>query len=255
MGATQSASGGGKSPGERKAQTGKALKTEDRAKIQGLKADEFARKKLGIIETKGGFQDRNVTGYKSTTGNQLYGAEYNAARGEYLESQGLATARQVTDAMGKTRTVYDPRTADGTYTNMTRMSAQEARANKTPLSKEMYEGQMKAMGLMGAGLMFFGVPLMPSILLKKSQTPYSDYVSKTQSSGFYNYSRPVNTNVAGGNTGDNTYSSGGSGGGGGEFADETEAEKRRKKRMASSGQSVSSKERSLFGSSPQTFSV
>lgn len=148
-----------------------------RAKRQGKKADDFARKKLGIEKTD--------DGYMSTKSNQMYGASYNEARGEYLASQGLATARQVTDAMGKTRTVYDPKTADGTYTDMSRMSAQEARANRTPLSKEMYTSQQKFKSAVGAITALAGVPLIPSIIGLSSRQPYSNYLTDTENKGFY----------------------------------------------------------------------
>ena len=155
------------------------------AKIQGQKADDAARKKLGIVETKGGFQDRNVTGYESTSGNQMYGAAFNEARGEYLASQGLAKPREVIDAMGKTRTVYDPRTADGTYTDLSRQAAEEARRNKTPLSKEMFASQKKIQKALAGGLAILGVPIIPGIINLKSNAPYSDYVSQKEKQGFY----------------------------------------------------------------------
>tara|TARA_R110000851_G_scaffold127810_1_gene259930 strand:- start:51 stop:761 length:711 start_codon:yes stop_codon:yes gene_type:complete len=236
MGAKQSASSGSSASigsSVAKAENNVAFKS----KIQGQKADDYARKKLGIEKTD--------DGYISTKSNQMYGASYNEARGEYLASQGLATAREVTDAMGKTRTVYDPRTADGTYTNLSRQSAEEARRNRTPLSKEMYQSQKNTQLALGGLLAMSGVALLPSILFSKSQTPYSDYISKTESSGFYSYDKDIknnnSTNVMSGDSG--------------EFADETEAQKKQKKYAAGSGQSLSTKERSLFGSSPQTFNV
>ena len=252
MGSSKS-TGGGKSPGERKAQTGNNLKIKDQAMLQGKKADQSARKKLGIVETKtaysamGGSMGK-TTGYESTSGNQMYGAAYNEARGEYLASQGLATARQVTDAMGKTRTVYDPKTADGTYTDMSRMSAQEARANKTPLSKEMYDSQQKFKAGVGAVAMFMGAPnIISSTMFNSAGTPYSNYVNQTKEQGFYNFSSTQTSPID--NVKDVMSKVTG------EFADETEAEKRRKKLMAGGGQSISSKERSLFASSPKTFNV
>lgn len=160
------------------------------AKIQGQKADNEARKKLGIVETKtaysamGGSMGK-TTGYESTSGNQMYGAAYNEARGEYLSSQGLATARKVTDAMGKERTVYDPRTADGTYTDLSRQAAEEARRNKTPLSKEMFASQKKFQKALAGGLFLLGTPIIPGILNLKSNAPYSDYVSQKEKEGFY----------------------------------------------------------------------
>ena len=153
----------------------KSAKTN--AVVQGKKADDYARKKLGIEKTD--------DGYMSTKSNQMYGASYNEARGEYLASQGLATARQVTDAMGKTRTVYDPKTADGTYTDMSRMSALEARANRTPLSKEMYASQQKFKTAVGAITSLAGVPLIPSIIGLSARQPYANYLTNTENKGFY----------------------------------------------------------------------
>ena len=185
----------GSSPGERKAQTGNTVKKENQpklnAKIQGKKADQFARQAVGLTKTDDGYMSTaydSATGKSYKSGNQMYGATYNEARGRYLESQGLAKARQVTDAMGKTRTVYDPRTADGTYTNMTRMSAEEARANKTPLSKEMYASQQKYKAGLGAVTTLMGVPIIPSLLFNSATTPYSNYINQTNEQGFYNFS-------------------------------------------------------------------
>jgi hypothetical protein len=170
MGAKQSASSSSKG-----GMSNKSAKTN--AVVQGKKADDYARKKLGIEKTD--------DGYMSTKSNQMYGASYNEARGEYLASQGLATARQVTDAMGKTRTVYDPRTADGTYTDMSRMSALEARANRTPLSKEMYASQQKFKTAVGAITSLAGVPLIPSIIGLSATQPYANYLTNTENKGFY----------------------------------------------------------------------
>jgi len=170
MGAKQSASSSSKG-----GMSNKSAKTN--AVVQGKKADDYARKKLGIEKTD--------DGYMSTKSNQMYGASYNEARGEYLASQGLATARQVTDAMGKTRTVYDPKTADGTYTDMSRMSALEARANRTPLSKEMYASQQKFKTAVGAITSLAGVPLIPSIIGLSARQPYANYLTNTENKGFY----------------------------------------------------------------------
>lgn len=249
MGAKQSASGGGTSPGESKARvrtteiTGTKNAQKAQSKVIGKRADNYAREQLNIQKIgDAGYRSLNNP-YGDTT--QMYGAAYNQARGEYLSSLGLARSRQVTDAMGKTRTVYDPRTADGTYTNLSRQSAEEARRNRTPLSKEMYQSQKNTQLALGGLLAMSGVALLPSILFSKSQTPYSDYISKTESSGFYSYDKDIknnnSTNVMSGDSG--------------EFADETEAQKKQKKYAAGSGQSLSTKERSLFGSSPQTFNV
>ena len=241
MGAKKSASSSSKG-----GMSNKSAKTN--AVVQGKKADEFARKAVGLTETKDGYIGTTydpATGKSVKSSNQMYGATYNEARGRYLASQGLATARQVTDAMGKTRTVYDPKTADGTYSNMTRMSAQEARANKTPLSKEMYDSQQKFKAGVGAVAMFMGAPIIPSLMFKSAATPYSNYVNQTKEQGFYNFSSTQKSPI---DDVKNVMSKVTE-----EFADETEAQKNQKKYAAGSGQKLIGKQRSLLASSNKTF--
>ena len=236
------------SPGERKAKTGNDLKIKDQAKLQGKKADQFARQAVGLTETKDGYMGTtydSAEGKSFKSGNQMYGATYNEARGRYLASQGLATARQVTDAMGKTRTVYDPRTADGTYTNMTRMSAQEARANKTPLSKEMYDSQQKFKAGIGVVAGFMGAPLIPSLMFKSAATPYSTYVNQTREQGFYNFSTTQTSPI---DDVKNVMSKVKE-----EFADKTKSQKQQKY-LAKSGMTSTDKGRNLLNTTGSTFS-
>tara|TARA_R110000751_G_scaffold56182_2_gene120117 strand:+ start:138 stop:875 length:738 start_codon:yes stop_codon:yes gene_type:complete len=236
------------SPGERKAKTGNDLKIKDQAKLQGKKADQFARQAVGLTETKDGYMGTtydSAEGKSFKSGNQMYGATYNEARGRYLASQGLATARQVTDAMGKTRTVYDPRTADGTYTNMTRMSAQEARANKTPLSKEMYDSQQKFKAGIGVVAGFMGAPLIPSLMFKSAATPYSTYVNQTREQGFYNFSTTQTSPI---DDVKNVMSKVKE-----EFADKTKSQKQQKY-LAKSGMTSTDKGRNLLNTKGSTFS-
>ena len=184
MGAKKSASSSSKG-----GMSNKSAKTN--AVVQGKRADEFARKAVGLTKTNDGYMSTaydSAQGKSFKSGNQMYGSSYNEARGRYLESQGLAKARQVTDAMGKTRTVYDPRTADGTYTNLSRQAAEEARRNKTPLSKEMYASQQKGKVGIGVVTALMGVPIIPSILFNSAATPYSNYINQTNEQGFYNFS-------------------------------------------------------------------
>ena len=88
----------------------------------------------------------NVKGYMAlnTGGNQMYGTQYQEARGEYLEKQGLATGRTVNygpidPATGKGRfsyTAYDAGTKkDGklTFTNQTRDAMATAKKNEIPI--------------------------------------------------------------------------------------------------------------------------
>ena len=241
MGSKKSASSSSKG-----GMSNKSAKTN--AVVQGKKADEFARKAVGLTETKDGYMRTTydpATGKSVKASNQMYGATYNEARGRYLASQGLATARQVTDAMGKTRTVYDPRTADGTYTNMTRMSAQESRANKTPLSKEMYDSQQKFKAGIGVVAGFMGAPIIPSLMFTSAATPYSTYVNQTREQGFYNFSTTQTSPI---DDVKNVMSKVTE-----EFADESEAKKKQKKYVAGSGKKLNGKQRSLLESSNKTF--
>ena len=154
----------------------------------GANADAYAREKLGIQTTKGGFMDRNVTGYESTANpygdvTQSYGVDYNQLRGEYLATQGLAKARQRTDHMGKTRTVYDSTTSLG------RGAFLNAKYRKTPLSEEMFEGQQKTKQmLLGLGGIMSGMPLAFTSLYYASKRPYSEYVGE-----YYNKGRNAST--------------------------------------------------------------
>ena len=154
----------------------------------GANADAYAREKLGIQTTKGGFMDRNVTGYESTANpygdvTQSYGVDYNQLRGEYLATQGLAKARQRTDHMGKTRTVYDSTTSLG------RGAFLNAKYRKTPLSEEMFEGQQKTKQmLLGLGGIMSGMPLAFTSLYYASKRPYSESVSN-----YYNKGRTTST--------------------------------------------------------------
>ncbi len=74
----------------------KSAKTS--AVVQGIRADEYAKEKLGItgpniMNTPAG---QVVTkGFTSSTvSNQMYGTEYQKARNEYLASQGLGTMQK-----------------------------------------------------------------------------------------------------------------------------------------------------------------
>ena len=162
----------------------KSAKTN--AVVQGIRADKYAQEKLGIsgpniMNTPAG---QVVTkGFTSSTvSNQMYGSEYQAARGEYLSSQGLATARTVTDATGKTYTTYDPaikRDGKLVYTNESRGAMEAAKREPIPLSRQMYDSQKRvgatAFGIMGAmmGMPTLGLTLASNIY----NTPYSSYVN------------------------------------------------------------------------------
>tara|TARA_R100000697_G_scaffold36188_1_gene48047 strand:- start:930 stop:1667 length:738 start_codon:yes stop_codon:yes gene_type:complete len=210
------------------------------AKIKraGKKADEFAREKLGIIQTG------NAIFATDTGGNQMYGSEYQKARNEYLASQGLGTINKETGS-------FTPgvQTDKGlTFTDTTRGAYREANRYRIPLSKQMFESQQKfQMGLAGVTALA-GVPLIPSILLSSSQTPYSSYINSTSTRGFYDFSdSPVpDKNKTQGMTPPEAN----------EFNTMTEAEREaeRKRRRAASGQGdLAANTRSLFSTIAQTF--
>jgi hypothetical protein len=250
MGAKQSASGGGTSPGESKARVGTTeitgTKNAEKAQIKviGKRADDKARERLNIQKIRdAGYRSLNNP-YGDTT--QMYGDIYNQARGEYLSSLGLAKRREVTDAMGKKSITYDPRTASGTYNNLSRGSMNEAKAYRTPLSEDMYKSQqMFKAGLAGMTALM-GAPLIPSLLTASAQQPYSNYLSNTENKGFY--TEPSSQGMM---NKDRT----GSIGTPIAFNEETEAQAARRKRMASrnvTGENVKGS-RNLFQTLAQTF--
>jgi len=179
-----------------------ASKKKTVSTMVGNNADRYAKKKLGVTTMISNPNQPavrgNVKGYMAlnTGGNQMYGTQYQEARGEYLEKQGLATGRTVNygpidPATGKGRfsyTAYDAGTKkDGklTFTNQTRDAMATAKKNEIPLSKEMFESQNK-FKLAIAGLTgIAGVPLIPSVLFNQALTPYTDYVQRKEG-GFYN---------------------------------------------------------------------
>ena len=212
------------------------------AKIKraGKKADEFAREKLGITQTGNAIfatQGENVAG-------QMYGSEYQKARNEYLASQGLGTLNKETGSF-----TAGVQTDKGlTFTDTTRGSYREANRYRIPLSKQMFESQQKfQMGLAGVTALA-GIPLIPTILLSNSQTPYSSYINSTSTRGFYDFSdSPVpDKNKTQGMTPPEAN----------QFNTMTEAEREaeRKRRRAASGQGdLAGNTRSLFSTIAQTF--
>jgi|TARA_A100000171_G_C2069410_1_gene113944 hypothetical protein len=175
----------------------------------GNNADRYAQKKLGITKTIANPNQKaikgNVTGYmaRNTGGNQMYGTQYQEARGEYLEKQGLATGRTVNygpidPATGKGKfsyTAYDSATQkDGklTFTSQGRDAMQTARNKDIPLSKEMFESQKRFQLGLAAITGFMGIPLIPGSLVNQALTPYTDYVQKREG-GFYNKAGLIGT--------------------------------------------------------------
>ena len=210
------------------------------AKIKraGKKADEFAREKLGITQTG------NAIFATNTGGNQMYGSEYQKARNEYLASQGLGTINKETGSF-----TAGVQTDKGlTFTDTTRGAYREANRYRIPLSKQMFESQQKfQMGLAGVTALA-GVPLIPSILLSSSQTPYSSYINSTSTRGFYDFSdSPVpDKNKTQGMTPPEAN----------EFNTMTEAEReaeRKRRAAASRTGDLAGNVRSLFSTISQTF--
>tara|TARA_R100000734_G_C3316402_1_gene108876 strand:- start:1076 stop:1795 length:720 start_codon:yes stop_codon:yes gene_type:complete len=164
MGAKQGASKGGMSN----------KTAESSAVVQAKRAEEYAKKKLGITETVAGpikGANTSVTGiYSTAVPNQMYGDKFREAQGEYLASQGLATAREITDATGKKFTVYDKSKELMDAVNRTRI----------PLSKQMYQSQQNFKLGIAAVSAAAGIPLMPGILFHQSQVPYQNYINKNK---------------------------------------------------------------------------
>tara|TARA_R110000850_G_scaffold266897_2_gene397563 strand:+ start:2815 stop:3585 length:771 start_codon:yes stop_codon:yes gene_type:complete len=183
--------------------TQKKIRIDNATNKAALGADAYARNELGIVEVKGGFQDRNVVGYKSTQQNQRYGADYNQKRGEYLSQLGLATGREATDAMGNKRTVYDPRNSDGVYTNISRNAMQNAKDMGTPLSKEMYASQQNTkLAFGGLASAISGMPMFFTAAYYSSKKPYAEAVSdfytkgQTKKTSTQTNNRNDSTNIA-----------------------------------------------------------
>ena len=250
MGSKKSTGGGGTSPGESKARVGTTeitgTKNAEKAQIKviGKRADDKARERLNINNIgDAGYRSFNNP-YGDTT--QMYGAAYNQARGEYLSSLGLAQRREVTDAMGKKSITYDPRTASGTYNNLSRGSMNEAKAYKTPLSKEMYTSQQKGKVGISAITALMGIPIIPGLLYSSAKQPYTNYLSNTENRGFYTEpsSEGMMNKDRTGSTGTPIA-----------FNEETEAQAARRKRIASrnaTGENVKGS-RNLFQVMSQTF--
>ena len=144
---------------------------ESSAVVQAIRAEEYAKKKLGITETVAGpikGANTSVTGiYSTAVPNQMYGDKFREAQGEYLASQGLATARTIVDATGKEFTVYDKSKPLMDAVNRTRI----------PLSRQMYESQQLFTQIAGAiGTAISGMPSFFSAAYYASKKPYSKYV-------------------------------------------------------------------------------
>ena len=147
------------------------------AVVQGIKADQYAQKKLGITTTVAGpvaGANTTPTGFYSTTSsNQMYGSEYASARNEYLASQGLGTMQ----ANGSFTTGVQ--TDKGlTFTSAARDAYNASKREPMPLSRQMYDSQQRFKTIAGAlatGLS--GMPSFFSAAYYTSKKPYSQYVA------------------------------------------------------------------------------
>jgi hypothetical protein len=146
--------------------------------VQGIKADQYARKKLGIVTTVAGpvkGASTSVTGFYSTKSkDQMYGSEYQAARNEYLASQGLGTMQK--NGSFTTGVQTDKGLV---FTSQAREAYEASKREPIPLSRQMYDSQKRvgatAFGIMGAmmGMPTLGLTLASNIYNK----PYSSYVN------------------------------------------------------------------------------
>lgn len=146
--------------------------------VQGIKADQYARKKLGIVTTVAGpvkGASTSVTGFYSTKSkDQMYGSEYQAARNEYLASQGLGTVQK--NGSFTTGVQTDKGLV---FTSQAREAYEASKREPIPLSRQMYDSQKRvgatAFGIMGAmmGMPTLGLTLASNIYNK----PYSSYVN------------------------------------------------------------------------------
>jgi len=154
--------------------------------VQGIKADQYAKKKLGITETVAGpvkGASTSLTGYYSTkVPNQMYGSEYQAARNEYLASQGLGTMQK----NGSFTTGVQ--TDKGlTFTTQARQAYEASKREPIPLSREMYESQKRvgatAFGIMGA---MMGMPTLGlSLAANMYKSSYANYINTNRQSTYF----------------------------------------------------------------------
>ena len=173
----------------------------------GKQADKYAQEKLGIsgpniMNTPAG---QVVTkGFTSSTvSNQMYGAEYQAARNEYLASQGLGTMQK--NGSFTTGVQTDKGLV---FTSQAREAYEASKREPIPLSREMYESQQKtklafgALATLASGMTAF----FSSAYLSNKATPYSKYVQN-----FYDTANRSKTTAvpvsSGGNGGSTTTSS------------------------------------------------
>ena len=151
------------------------------AVVQGIKADQYAKQKLGITTTVAGpvtGASTSPTGFISTTSsNQMYGAEYQKARNEYLASQGLGTVRADGGFMTGVQTDKGL-----VFTSQANEAYKASQREPIPLSRQMYDSQQlftQVAGAIATGLS--GMPSFFSAAYYASKKPYSKYVGEYMS--------------------------------------------------------------------------
>jgi hypothetical protein len=160
--------------------------------VQGIRADQYAQKKLGITGPQvyntpsGEIMTKGFT--SSTVPSQMYGQEYSAARNEYLASQGLGTMQK------NGSFITGVQTDKGlVFTSKAREAYEASRREKMPLSKEMYESQRKTSNILGGlaaaatGMSMF----FTSQYTANKMNPYSTYVQN-----FYKTANRSSTSIA-----------------------------------------------------------
>jgi len=187
---TGSARGGGGSASK----AGMSKKSaETNPVVQGIRADQYARKKLGITAKVANpnqpLSQANISGYYSTkSSDQMYGSEYQSARNEYLASQGLGTMQKngsFTTGVQTDKGLVFTSTANKAY--------EAAKAEKMPLSRQMYDSQKlissTAFAVMGAlvGMPTLGITGANYIYNK----PYSSTVTLGRTSATYSNQTPT----------------------------------------------------------------
>jgi|MDSW01.1.fsa_nt_gb hypothetical protein len=145
------------------------------------RANKAAMDALDIQKTYSGPNKMTVTGYRSGTGNQMYGSEFSQARNRYLESIGAGTM----SASGSF--VPGVQTDSGLlFTSQNRDIYNRTKSKDIPLSKQMFESQKKFQLGLSAIAALAGVPMIPSTLATQSMLPYQSYVDRRES-GFFSY--------------------------------------------------------------------
>jgi len=128
----------------------------------------------------------NVTGFYSTTGDQMYGGAASAATNKYLESIGEATqGSQNPD--GSYNYLLTAKGWEMKYGSYTPGQAQEGGAmgdgssgimGGIPISEEMFDSQKKLQMIATGAMALAGVPVMGAAFAEYNANKYSDYVNK-----------------------------------------------------------------------------